>query len=109
MLLELGIFISQFIWLWRVRHIRRAAKKAGKSYDEYTAENPSKKLGRSESTETVDVEPGHAEHKESVMVAPLDKCVIRTENNTTEAAAMDDKTNDSRKHLEKIAKPAGQV
>ena len=57
MTLETGIFMSQAIWLWRVRHVRREAKKAGKTYDEYIAENPSKKIPRSESSETVvDVE-----------------------------------------------------
>lgn len=60
MLLETGIFMSQAIWLWRVRHVRREAKKAGKTYDEYIAENPSKKIPRSESSETVvDVEACH--------------------------------------------------
>lgn len=59
MLLETGIFVSQAIWLWRVRHVRAEAKKAGKTYDEYIAENPSKKLFASESSETfVDVEAG---------------------------------------------------
>src|SRR4051812_14955389 len=56
MVLETGIFASQAIWLWRVRHIRRAAKKVGKTYDEYVAEN-NKKIPRSDSAETiVDVE-----------------------------------------------------
>lgn len=60
MTLETGIFMSQAIWLWRVRHVRREAKKAGKTYDEYIAENPSKKIPRSESSETVvDVEACH--------------------------------------------------
>jgi hypothetical protein len=68
MFLETGIFVSQAIWLWRVRHIRREAKKAGKTYDEYIAENPSKKLPRSDSSETVvDVEAGHEpKHQDSV-------------------------------------------
>lgn len=57
MVLETGIFASQAFWLWRVRHVRREAKKAGMTYDEYIVENPSKKLPRSDSTETVvDVE-----------------------------------------------------
>jgi hypothetical protein len=59
MVLETGIFASHAIWLWRVRDTRREAKKAGKSYDEYIAENPEKKLSRCESAETfVDVEAG---------------------------------------------------
>ena len=59
MVLETGIFASQAIWLWRVRHIRREAKAAGQTYDEYVAANPSKRL-RSESAETVvDVEACH--------------------------------------------------
>jgi hypothetical protein len=59
MVLETGIFASHAIWLWRVRHIRREAKKAGKTYDEYVAENPAKRLPRCDSAETfVDVEAG---------------------------------------------------
>jgi hypothetical protein len=66
MVLETGIFASQAIWLWRVRHIRREAKAAGQTYDEYVAANPSKRL-RSESTETVvDVEACHASKAGSV-------------------------------------------
>lgn len=62
MVLETGIFASQAVWLWRVRHVRREAKKAGMSYDEYTSKHPSKKLPRSESAETiVDVEACHEE------------------------------------------------
>jgi hypothetical protein len=60
MVLETGIFASQAIWLWRVRHIRAAAKKAGMSYDEYIEKHPSSvKLPRCGSEETfVDVETG---------------------------------------------------
>jgi hypothetical protein len=66
MVLETGIFASQAIWLWRVRHIRREAKAAGQTYDEYVAANPSKRL-RSESTETVvDIEVCHASKTGSV-------------------------------------------
>ncbi|KAH7081148.1 hypothetical protein BKA63DRAFT_503254 [Paraphoma chrysanthemicola] len=62
MVLETGIFASQAVWLWRVRHVRREAKKAGMSYDEYINKHPSKKLPRSESAETiVDVEACHEE------------------------------------------------
>lgn len=60
MVLETGIFASQAIWLWRVRHIRREAKKVGMTYDQYIAQHPSKKLPRSDSQETVvDVEACH--------------------------------------------------
>ncbi|KAF3007467.1 hypothetical protein E8E13_004669 [Curvularia kusanoi] len=66
MLLETGIFLSQAIWLWRVRHVRREAKRAGMSYDQYVAENPSKKIPRSESAETiVDVEACHGSQRQS--------------------------------------------
>ena len=62
MTLETGIFLSQAIWLWRVRHIRAEAKKVGMTYDEYIDAHPSKKLKRSTSSETVlDVEAGHIE------------------------------------------------
>jgi hypothetical protein len=64
MVLETGIFASQAVWMWRVRHVRREAKKAGLSYDEYVAKHPSKKLPRSESAETiVDVEACHDAEK----------------------------------------------
>ncbi|KAF2015643.1 PQ-loop-domain-containing protein [Aaosphaeria arxii CBS 175.79] len=57
--LETGIFLSQAIWLWRVRHVRREAKKAGKTYDEFIAENPSIKMPRSDSADcVVDPEAG---------------------------------------------------
>lgn len=60
MALETGIFASQAIWLWRVRHVRCEAKKAGMTYDEYIAKHPSRKLPRSDSQETVvDVEACH--------------------------------------------------
>lgn len=59
MVLEMGIIISQLIWLWRVRHVRREAKKAGMTYDEYVAAHPSKKLSRSPSSDSIaDVEAG---------------------------------------------------
>jgi hypothetical protein len=102
MFLELGIFISQFIWIWRVRHVRRAAKKAGMTYDQYVAENPAKKLERSESTETVDVEAGPEERKEGVVIAPLEKCVVKMKNITN------DQTSNVQQYPEK-AKPAGQA
>lgn len=69
MFLEMGIFISQAVWLWRVRHVRREAKKAGKTYDEYIAENPSKKLARSESSDSIeDVEAGHDKSDTTIVV-----------------------------------------
>ncbi|KAF2259406.1 hypothetical protein CC78DRAFT_585976 [Lojkania enalia] len=76
MSLELGIFISQAIWLWRVRNVRREAKKAGRTYDEYIAEHPSKKLGRSESSETLDLETGYRIPSEPIM--PLEKCIVKS-------------------------------
>jgi hypothetical protein len=64
MVLETGIFVSQAVWLWRVRKERSEAKKAGLSYDEYVAKHPEKKLPRSMSTETfVDVEAGRQTEK----------------------------------------------
>ncbi|KAL1596395.1 hypothetical protein SLS60_009041 [Paraconiothyrium brasiliense] len=62
MTLETGIFLSQAIWLWRVRHIRHEAKKMGMTYDEYVDARPSEKLARDASSETVaDVEAAHTE------------------------------------------------
>jgi hypothetical protein len=65
--LETGIFASQAVWLWRVRHERREAKRAGMSYDEYVAKHPEKGLKTSMSTETfVDVEAAHDTGKEKI-------------------------------------------
>jgi hypothetical protein len=73
MVLETGIFASHAIWLWRVRHTRRAAKKAGQTYDEYVAEHPTKKIPRCDSSETfVDVEAGRQDSKSS------DTCTEKT-------------------------------
>jgi hypothetical protein len=64
MVLETGIFVSQAVWLWRVRRVRGEAKRVGLSYDEYVAEHPEKKLPRSMSSETfVDVEAGCQEEQ----------------------------------------------
>ncbi|KAF2728778.1 PQ-loop-domain-containing protein [Polyplosphaeria fusca] len=74
MFLEIGIFASQAIWLWRVRHVRREAKQAGMTYDEYIAQHPSKKLSRSGSVETIpDLEVGQ-ELSDST-ITPPEKCV----------------------------------
>jgi hypothetical protein len=54
--LETGIFVSQGIWLWRVRHVRREAKALGLGYDEYVKRFP-EKIPKSVSEESVvDVE-----------------------------------------------------
>jgi len=88
MVLETGIFASQAIWLWRVRHIRHAAKKVGKTYDEYTAEN-TKKIPRSDSAETiVDVE---AAREKDTADARSEKTVIATQECMTGSnAELDD-------------------
>lgn len=79
MVLETGIFASQAIWLWRVRNVRREAKKVGMTYDQYTAVHPSKKLPRSDSQETVvDIEACHERH---VSTAHSEKTV--TDEKTT--------------------------
>lgn len=72
MVLETGIFISQAIWLYRVRDIRREAKKAGMSYDEYMA-----KIPRSESQNSVvDVEAcrSQSDADSDVKTGPQEKC-----------------------------------
>jgi hypothetical protein len=83
MFLELGIFLSQAIWLWRVRHICREAKKCGLSYDEYIAINPSKKPDRCQSPNSVeDLEDGLPPNTpvmdaEKKLPLPVEKCWIR--------------------------------
>jgi hypothetical protein len=42
MVLETGIFLSQAVWLWRVRGVRREAKRAGVGYDEFVKAHPDK-------------------------------------------------------------------
>lgn len=60
MALETGIFVSQAVWMWRVREIRRKAKKRGLSYDEYVAKYPERVM----SVEDVrDVEACHGEEE----------------------------------------------
>lgn len=87
MLLETGIFASQAIWLWRVRHIRRQAKKVGKTYDEYIAECPSKILPRSDSSETVvDVEACHEPQDQDASSKKLKTESIKTSDTTTESS-----------------------
>jgi len=39
LIIELGIFGCQFVWLFRTRKIRRQAKLAGLSYDEYVQDS----------------------------------------------------------------------
>jgi hypothetical protein len=77
MALETGIFISQAIWLYRFRHLRREAKKCGKSYDEYVAERSPKQL--TPSTSVFDLEWGKAvvegTSKKEDIAAP-EKCKV---------------------------------
>ncbi|ORY17249.1 hypothetical protein BCR34DRAFT_50894 [Clohesyomyces aquaticus] len=78
MILETGIFISHWIWLWRVRHVRSEAKKAGMSYDDYIAEHPSKKLARNHSSDTIaDVEA--CDTPPASLVSPPEKCQMKPE------------------------------
>ena len=114
MFLELGIFISQGIWLWRVRHVRREAKKAGKTYDEYLAENPSKKLARSESTDTVsDLEAFQTDTETKETVTPLEKCTTKPSKepfdmSMTEVVIPDTQTSNLRQYPVETATPAGR-
>ena len=92
MLLETGIFASQAIWLWRVRHIRREAKKAGKTYDEYVAENPPEKFPRSELSGTiVDVEACHEPSTNTSISEQVKDRSIKSAI-ATDSASMQEKT-----------------
>lgn len=92
MLLETGIFASQAIWLWRVRHIRREAKKAGKTYDEYVAENPPEKLPRSGLSGTVvDVEACHEPSTNTSISEQVKERSIKSAI-ATDSASMQEKT-----------------
>lgn len=93
MALETGIFLSHAIWLWRVRHVRREAKKAGQTYDEFVALHPSLRLNRSSSpTEpgSRDVESGHLHSTETLVhgekssedVKLPEKAVVRDQTGT---------------------------
>lgn len=57
MALETGIFVSQAVWLWRVREVRREAKRVGLSYDEFVAKHPERSMSTATIGE-VDVEAG---------------------------------------------------
>jgi hypothetical protein len=98
MFLEAGIFLSQFIWLWRVRHVRREAKKAGKTYDEYVAEHPSKELSRSNST--TDLEAGHTDSEEAITYPEM--CVTKPSQQHDADVNVSENTS-SGKDLEKVA------
>jgi len=81
--LELGIFISQFIWLWRTRHIRKAAKKAGKTYDEYIAEKPSPSpsstdLEKSQEKKDVEIESNCSNNTTNIVMPP--RCKLPTQS-----------------------------
>lgn len=97
MFLEAGIFLSQIIWLWRVRHVRREAKKAGKTYDEYIAEHPSKKFTRSDST--TDLEGGHTDSEEEVSRPEM--CVTKPIQPSVEVHVPE--TTGAGNNLEKVA------
>jgi hypothetical protein len=74
MVLETGIFASQALWMWRVRHVRREAKALGLSYDEYVERFPERRGMVSKSEETiVDVEKGCGGDDEKVNVEHVEK------------------------------------
>ncbi|KAF2439749.1 hypothetical protein P171DRAFT_369166, partial [Karstenula rhodostoma CBS 690.94] len=99
MTLETGIFMSQAIWLWRVRHIRDEAKKLGMTYDEYVDAHPTKKLSRKASLETVaDVEAAHAEEP-----AVPEKCLSRTPDTASAQEPTGTNTNTSTAQLNEQA------
>ncbi|KAH9861381.1 hypothetical protein J1614_011127 [Plenodomus biglobosus] len=112
MVLETGIFASQAIWMWRVRHVRREAKKAGMTYDQYTAANPSKKIPRNDSAETiVDVEAGQVVGESAVCPEKStsqtgDTSSCRTGSEATVVASDDARRTTPQSHTNAISKPA---
>jgi hypothetical protein len=105
MTLETGIFLSQVIWLWRVRHIRHEAKKLGMTYDEYIEAHPSKKLLRNASLETIpDVEAAHAEEP-----SLPEKCHHRIQENASADQPTDANTNDAQLPVKTLAVPQKAV
>jgi hypothetical protein len=60
MVLETGIFVSQAVWMWRVREVRGEAKRAGLTYDEYVAKGEVRSM-----SEATDVEAGRWDEKKS--------------------------------------------
>lgn len=72
MVLETGIFASQAVWLWKVREVRREAKRVGLSYDEFVRKYPERGLSSVSEVSVEDVEAGHVE-----------KCGADTEKDTT--------------------------
>ncbi|KAF2843722.1 PQ loop repeat protein [Patellaria atrata CBS 101060] len=63
LILEIGIFGSHWIWLYRTRTIRKEAKSVSKSYDEYVGEKEGKV--KNESLD-VDLEKGMTEKRLSI-------------------------------------------
>ncbi|KAJ4374745.1 hypothetical protein N0V83_001821 [Neocucurbitaria cava] len=104
MAVETGIFLSQAIWLWRVRHIRREAKKVGLMYDQYIAKNPSKKLPRSDSQDSVvDVEACHGHNEPNTYNEKVETTSI---NNTCTTGLQDSNaTSDTTTTTEKETLP----
>ncbi|KAI9729836.1 MAG: ssk1 response regulator receiver [Cirrosporium novae-zelandiae] len=71
-LLELGIFTSQFIWLFRTRGIRKRAKEAGVPFDEFPEAQEFQNKGRKKTMEisgpssAVDLELGKCDNNEQM-------------------------------------------
>lgn len=53
MLLEIGIFTSHLVWLYRTRQVRKAAKEAKMSYDDFVNDQASASPQAGASQETL--------------------------------------------------------
>ncbi|KAI9762404.1 MAG: hypothetical protein M4579_000380 [Chaenotheca gracillima] len=78
MVLEAGIFINHWVWLFRTRKVRSQAKKAGKSYDafvleDWNAEPSSPTASPAEANDKTELESGGVlENGEAPPVPPSD-------------------------------------
>jgi len=85
--LELGIFFSQIIWLYRTRHIRHLAKKCGKTYDEYIADEANSLSPNWPVTENtmpkINERTNNSLKSAHETLRRLEKCVMKGPNDST--------------------------
>lgn len=110
MVLETGIFMSQAIWLWRVRRVRAEAKRACMTYDEYISQNPAKKFPFNESKETVvDEEACRGEKSVATTEQSVVISDVTTSEQTVGADVVDEKDEKTTSSAKEVSIPAQAV
>ena len=82
LILEVGIFASQGIWLYRTRRVRKAAKEAGMTYDEFVEATGSKEKTTSDETPP----PSRALHVPAMSHVPQEDMASSTPVDATKNA-----------------------